>query len=139
LEIVGAIVTNAIDEKCGRSIYAPTHTAYEIFPNPGQVNMAIQFVFEFSNLQSQPPGMSEELRMRKFVLMFIEAVMHLPKLSLGTRCFRCLSRLLSVGMNRRKWKIAKNEPHLVAQRLLKLLDDGIRFAAVRALVVAKLK
>src|ERR1700686_5690779 len=83
--------------------------------------------------------MSDKLRMRKLVLMFIEGIVHLPKLSLRTRCFRCFSRCLGMSMNRCERKIPKNKAHVAAQGALKLLDHGMGFATIRAFVVAILE
>src|ERR1700676_1874098 len=80
--------------------------------------------------------MSDKLRMRERVLMFIEAIVHLPKLSLRTRCLRCFSCFLGMSMNRCERKIPKNKAHVAAQGALKLLDHGMGFAQVRAFVVA---
>jgi hypothetical protein len=40
-KIVGAIVTNAIDEECGCSIYSTAHTAHKVFTDPRHIDMAI--------------------------------------------------------------------------------------------------
>ena len=70
------------------------------------------------------------------MLVLEDGVVHLPKLALRPGGLGCLGGMLGVRMALPEGKVAKDEAKLIAQSLLQVLHDGIRHAAVRALVVA---
>ena len=64
--------------------------------------------------------------------------MHLPELALRRRRLGRLGGVLGVRMGRREREVAEHEAQLGRPAGLHLLDDRVRRAAVRALVVAVL-
>jgi hypothetical protein len=68
--------------------------------------------------------------------MLVDGIVHFPEPTLRAGRLGCFRRELGLRMDSGNRKVSEHELELVAEALLKLLDDRIGVAAMRALVVA---
>ncbi len=132
-------MTLTIDEEGRRSIDPTAHPAQKIFPHAISKGTRRQIALELRRIEAEIPGVLEQVGIIKALLVFIEGVVHLPKLPLGARCLRCRGSLLGMGMHSLQGKVAKDEAQLVAKLPLKLLDNGVGCSTIGALEVPILK
>jgi len=91
---------------------------------------------EALSIKTETRRISREAFIIKGILVLKEKVVHLPKMALGAGGFGGLGGVLGMGMHIRQREIAKSKAETIAQMLLNGPHDGMRFAAIRTLVIA---
>src|SRR6266550_988175 len=138
LEIVTAVMTNAVDEEGGRSVDAAANAAEEIIAHPGGVTVFREILRERLELYPDGARVGEQVLRAEPILMLEDHVVHLPEAVPGSCCFGCVGGLERMRVDLAQGEVAIGEAEVVAERRLQRLHDGIRRAAERAFVVAVL-
>jgi len=109
LRIERSVVTFTVDKKCRCSVHATSHSALEIFANPRRINARSDFPNHSRLVETEFGRVLREVLILKRPLIFEQKIMHAPKVSLRTGCFRSLGRVFRVRMDLRQWKVAEGE------------------------------
>src|SRR5208282_651741 len=133
--VVGAVVAHAVDEKRGRAVDPAAYAAEKILVHPFAVGMLSQRALDLGCGNPQQGRVFGQMKILERILMRIERVMHLPEFALRGGRLGDLRRVLGMRMHLGQRKIAEDEPKSVAERLLDLLNNRVRHAAIRTLIV----
>ncbi len=91
------------------------------------------------NVETQFCGIFREVRILQSVLVFIQGVVHLPKVPLRAGGFRGLDRMFSMRMHVREWKVSESEAQIISQILLNRFDNRVGGTTKRAFIITILK
>src|SRR5207249_6123790 len=138
LQLPRVVVSHAVDKKGRRPVDAAGDAAAEVFPHPGLVHAAAELFAKPCDIETQVASVLDQILAVEGELPLEEAVVHLPELALRTRRFGGLRGVLRVRMAFAQREVPIHEAQAASHLLLDRFDDGVRAAAVRALVVAVL-
>jgi hypothetical protein len=132
---VWAIMTPAIDEECRRSIHTAAQSSHEVGADFGPERAILQRFRQTCLGEVQRFGEDKVEGQAQILLVFEEAVMHLPE-SLVRACeLGCLGCAFGMGMDLRKRKMSENEAELAAVMSLHGLNDRKGKAAGGAFII----
>src|SRR5258708_1947532 len=135
------VETAAVHEERRSAVDAAPDAALEVGADARGHRARRQILGDDSGIDARRLRVFEEIVGREGILVLEQKVVHLPERVVaavrGDR-FSGLRRGLRVRMDLRQREVAEGEPHLVAGLRQDRLQDEVRAAAVRALVVAVL-
>jgi hypothetical protein len=73
------------------------------------MGLSSQIPIEAFQVEADLSSMAPQVRVVQRVLVFEEAIMHLPELSLRVSSFRRLGRHGRVGVRREQWEVTEDE------------------------------
>ena len=125
-----------VDEERGRARDAGGETALHVALHARGVGVRVELGREAIDVQTDFPGIAQQLLVLERLLAVEEEVVQLPEAPLGAGGLDRLGAVLRVWMDLAEREVAVNEMDQLGNRPLELLDAAIRAARVRALVIA---
>src|SRR5262245_38788388 len=78
IEVVGAVVAEAIDEEGGRAVDAAAHPTHEILAHPALVRPTLHLGDEAVGIEADAGGVLDQVIVAERALMLEKRVVHLP-------------------------------------------------------------
>src|SRR5215475_1934426 len=136
VEVPGAVVAQAVNEKGRRAINPAPRPAQKVFAYPVEIPTFSHFTNESRNIKTDLSGVFLQIFILERLLIFKEGIVHLPELALRPGPFRRFRGALGVRVDGGQWKVAKDEPHQIPGAHFELFHHVIRLTTIWALIVA---
>src|SRR5262245_9299608 len=136
VEVPGAVVAQAVNEKCRRAVNPAPRPAQKVFAYPVEIPAFSHFTNELRNIKTDQGGVFHQILILERLLIFEEEIVHLPELALRPGRLRLRRGAFGVRVDGGQWKVAKDEPHQITGAHFELFHHVIGLAAIRALIVA---
>ena len=127
----------AVDEEGRRAVDTAEIGAVDILGHAHRVGVPVELVHEALAVETQVPGVLDEVAGSEGVLMLKEQVVHLPERVLTGCGFRGLGGDLRIGMDVAQRQMPPDVPD-VSELLQELPHDRLRATAVGAFEIAVL-
>src|ERR1700722_1616284 len=125
-----------VDEECRRAIYAATYAAQKVAFDLRAIFLAQENVAQFGVGQSQSVGESKQELRTQALLIFVNAIMHLPEQPVRTGKFCGLGGRLRIWVYLSQREMPENEANFRPKVLQYQIDNWIRGSAPRTLLIA---
>src|SRR5260370_27567380 len=129
-------MTHPIDEEGPCAANAAMSPTRVIFVHAVRKDMVGHIPVESLSIKTQDCSVLHQVIIIKFVLVFEQVVVHLPKLALSGRSLGSLGGMSRMWVDTGDWKVAKGKPQPGAHLPLDLFDDGMGSSAIGALVIS---
>src|SRR6267142_685860 len=111
--------------QAARRKYSASNAAQKIATAARRIGSSGKSLAKLMNRQLQLSRQDDVQRVTEVFLVFVEAVVHLPKAPVDAREFRDLGGGFCVRMNLGQWEVPENKSQAFAEMILDALDYGI--------------
>ena len=139
LDVVGTVVTTAVDEERRRAGDPARVGAGSVLGNPRRVDVAAELVPEALDVELELLGVATKVDGFQGVLVLQQGVVHLPEVALGAGGLGRLGGYLGMRMHVGEREVTPDVTQVIAEGDQQLPDHTLGLTAVRALVVAVLE
>ncbi len=135
IEIPRTVVAQSVDEHAGRPRHSDTPAVGDILVHAPLCFLRFQVTAKALHIETEFGCELEDILLFERRLLFVDVIVHLPKLALFVCGLRCAREKFGAWMRAFIWEMSKDVNEPATQRLTQFGEDIPKPAAVRAEII----